>query len=405
MCDVRASHDDGATSEEAHCRRRLPILEGMRVLGLLLVTGCSFSSPSAGDAGGSGGSDGDTIDHDGSMPPMDGSDGPKMFCAGSSPIDEFCLPTTPSNASTKSGTINTDSDPDCIATTVGGVASCVIAGATYTLDGKSLTATGNKPLVIVAVSKIELKNAALVDVGGHGQASGAAAQGAGSTACVAGAVDAGSSAGGWGGPGSGRGGNGADHQSGSGGIAPTALGAPTSLRGGCPGGRSEADANVAGGAGGVVVLIAPSIQIGGFVNASGGGAKGGSHHGGGGDGGGGGGAGGLIILDAADIGGFAAIVAQGGGGGEGGESSGGGTDGRPGNDGSAIPNGGAGGSNTNADGGSGGNGATGSSINGSNGAAGRNFAAAGGGGGAAGFTLVLGGGSPPGTIAFTPPHD
>ncbi|HUJ61597.1 MAG TPA: hypothetical protein VLX92_23995 [Kofleriaceae bacterium] len=366
----------------------------MRVVSALLLTGCSFShgAVSANDAGGPG---------EASQPMPDASqelvDAPGPACFGSQPIDMVCFDGAPTGSLTLSGPVDTGNFAMCKAMTVGGVAACVIAVDTLTIDDHTtVSVTGTKPLVIVATTSITLMGAnSVLDAGGHGHSSGAAARGSGNTCAVL-AANPQHGGGGWGASAHGLGGNGANEYDGGGGDAgsgaqaPLVLLPPQALAGGCPGGATVADANAGGGGGGAIALIAPLVHIDGTVTTSGGGGAGGQHNTGEGGGGGGGGSGGLVVLDTVKLEGGGHVLAQGGGGGEGGDATDN-DDGHTGTDGFAMAGAGAGGDMGTTQGGAGGSGATGASITYTKAATGGgNNAGGGGGGGAAGWNLVYG---------------
>jgi len=275
---------------------------------------------------------------------------------------------------------------------------CVIAGSSFMLSaGKTIRATGTKPLVLLSTSTIMVQGTSTIDVSSNHMA-GLLATGAGAnptTACINGTPPE-MAGGGYGGSFGGKGGNGErlGTPSANAGVAAAALTPPpTLLRGGCPGGNGDATGGTGGSGGGAVALIAmTSIQLDGKINASGAAGHGGPATK---SGGGGGGSGGMIILDAPFIAAAATglLFANGGGGGQGGAGAGAGmgigADGGESLDpGTPAPAG----SNGNRDGGFGGTGSSGTRLGGNNagtpGAA--NNGGGGGGGGGAGFIRAKG---------------
>ncbi|HEX7836853.1 MAG TPA: hypothetical protein VF469_05285 [Kofleriaceae bacterium] len=202
--------------------------------------------------------------------------------------------------------------------------ACFVVGDTVIVA--SLKATGSRPLVIVARSQINVMG--LLDVASH-RMSGTEGAGSQPTDCKPFGRNPGNgqpNGGGGGGAGGsfmfpgadGGTGDGVNHQ---GGQAPSSdVGAPTRLRGGCPGqpgnGGKPNDAGAGGGA--VYLVSAGEISISGKINASGAGGGGGDAT----DGGGGGGSGGTIVLYGSPVTTMATTVllANGGGGGGGGST-------------------------------------------------------------------------------------
>jgi hypothetical protein len=236
-----------------------------------------------------------------------------------------CLPALPPGPRQLSTTqmFDTGVDTNCThVMMVGGVESCVLTGTTVTrAAGGTFRAIGTRPLVIVATEMITIDG--IVSVSSlRGQGTGAGSSIGPCATPNQGEDDAGGGGGGAGGSFMSTGGNGGNGDTngspGDGGTAATAMQAPTTLRGGCAGGRGG-NATDPGGAGspggGAVYLVAGmSIRITGGVFAAGmGGSLGGTR-----GGGGGGGSGGLIGLDAPTITVDGSITANGGGGGEGG---------------------------------------------------------------------------------------
>ena len=240
-----------------------------------------------------------------------------LFCYGTGVV-KICLATPPTASFTTvvPTTINTTNASQCASVVSGGEGYCVIAATTITVGGV-LTATGSKPLVLLASQSI--MTTATIDVASHRGASETIGAGADSPQCDAGTPP--SSNGGGGGAGgsfTGSGGpGGATFIGGStGGAAGAAVAEVTALRGGCPGQDGEGvNKGVRGHGGGAVFLIAgTSITIGGAILAAGEGGAGGVASI---SGGGGGGSGGMIGFDAPTINVSRLLLASGGGGGEG----------------------------------------------------------------------------------------
>ncbi|HEX8106311.1 MAG TPA: hypothetical protein VF516_01230, partial [Kofleriaceae bacterium] len=238
-------------------------------------------------------------------------------------------------------------------------AYCVVAGAGVSLPaGKTVTAHGSKPLILLSTAAMELLGS--IDVSSHltggPQPRGAGANPTDLTACVfATRAVAATMGGGGAGASFGQQGGGGGNPAGSatgGGIAGSRLDMfPAGLRGGCRGndGSATAGSPAAGGDGGgaVALIAAMQIQVDASINASGGGGKGGAA---GAANGGGGGSGGMIAFDSPQplvFGANARLWANGGSGGQGGSVTTGGAPGaesdRPNNPGSPVNVSGAGG--------------------------------------------------------------
>lgn len=275
--------------------------------------------------------------------------------------------------------IDTDSSPLCLASEPD---ACVLAGTTVSIEAV-VTATGVRPLAILATSTLTIDGT--IDVSSsRGGAVGAGSElGCGNAVAATGLI---------GGPGGSFGGVG-----GVGGLAagmgaglPANLAASnvTSLHGGCRGSDgSGTTPGIGGRGGGVVWLIGSSITINGSIDASGAGGGAAEVLGGG----GGGGSGGMVILDSSSVtvGSLGQIFANGGGGGEGATQNNSGT---PGEDASAAIVAAQGGENSSPKGGNGGNGALGvtaarEGLNG--GQCGRGDVGGGGGGGGVGIIRVI----------------
>lgn len=269
-----------------------------------------------------------------------------------------CYEAPPTGALALSSTIDTATDVRCdVLAQPDGTEVCLVAGATIVIDAAGFTAAGARPLVLLAAETITVTGT--LDVASRGATFGAGAnppacgtEGGGATGRHGGGGAGGSfgtrgGSGGVGGGGPGEGGNP--------GVASAPVEAVT-VRGGCPGSAGGAGAVAmpgAGGAGGgaVYLIAGTSITVDGAIQASGSGA-GATPVNSGSSGGGGGGAGGLVALEAPTIDVLGSVVANGGGGGEGGGETLGGA---PGDNGSVFndaANGGAG-TSEGGDGGSG----------------------------------------------------
>ncbi len=263
------------------------------------------------------------------------------FCYGMA--SKACFPAAPTGLVTLSGTLDTASDPRCSAGP-----TCAIGADSIVVD--ALTVSGNRPLVLVAVTTLTIANR--LDANSTASRLG---PGANSPACNAPspAAAAGTSGGGAGGSfgGSGAAGGKGGGGGGAAGGTPGAIQTATALRGGCPGGPGAGTAlGVGGHGGGALALYAGvSIQINNDVRVSGTGGTGGQSAS---SGGGGGGSGGMIVLEAPSIDVVNGdVFANGGGGGEGATSSGPGDSGK---EATAYDGPASGGSNNNAgDGGAG----------------------------------------------------
>jgi len=281
--------------------------------------GCSFNASAPGN---NGNHDASVAVGDGpAAPPIDAP--PGATCYGPAGW-QACFTTLPAGAKMLPKDINTDGGAPCVAPPAGWgapqPAACFIIGDTITVPGTGTTATGRKPLVLVAKS--------LITVTGELDF---VTKGAPPTECQMFGKDPNPAAvgnvGGGGGAGgsfvtqAGNGGNG-DKGSQNGQAGPFDVAAPSYLRGGCPGqAGGAAQANDAGpvGLGGssVYLLSGGEIALQGSINASGTGGGGGDKR----AGGSGGGSGGMIVLFGATITIAAApapvLIANGGGGGGG----------------------------------------------------------------------------------------
>ena len=307
-----------------------------------------------------------------------------------------CL-TTPAPPRFEVGTttvLDTDAPSCAVVTGAGTDGACVIVAQQIQISQR-LTATGSRPLVLVA-DEITVTATGVLDLASRRDET----PGAGANAAACGASgNVGTGGGGPGGSFTGRGGGGGGSSGGSSALAtPT----PTTLRGGCPGtkGFGAISGGAGGPGGGAVYLIASTtITVAGTINASGAGGTGGGPSANG--GGGGGGSGGMIVLDAPAIAITGAVFANGAGGGEGAD----GPRGMPGQDppdATTLPRGGLGG---NTNGGEGGDGTVGATRTGDAGGGPYGFFAdegGGGGGGGAGYIQLLGVRSGAGPISPPP---
>jgi hypothetical protein len=243
---------------------------------------------------------------------------------------------------TGTGTFSTNADNTSCATATWTLANnqpdvCFLVGTMVQIP--SLTVTGDRPLVIVSATSIDITGT--LDVAGHraGNVRGPGANiGCATNGTAPGANDNGGG-GGAGGSFMGLGGDGGDGNSvnNNGTPADAAGQAPTRLRGGCSGqaggqGQGAGTGGPAGPGGGSLLLIAGTqitLGTGAVINASGGGGGAPGREGGG----GGGGSGGMLVLNAPTVTaqGPAFIVANGGSGAAG-EDDAGNTAAVPGND-------------------------------------------------------------------------
>ncbi len=384
-----------------------------RWLSMLLLGACSFQGRA------------ELIDPD-AVPPgdalagdalsIDAGDPPGSYCLGDS-IVRICLAEMPTTSLTITNTaIKTDaSSSDCATNVVGANMDlyCVLAGAGITVSGgQVLSAKGSRPLVLVSSGTLTVNGT--IDVAGHlggaPQSTGAAGD---SSSCTGATPPAGGGGGYGGGFGASGGGIGGFGDNGLGGLPPSPVASPQTLRGGCAGsdgagsGSGGGDGGHSGGA--VALIAATSITLsGGVINASGAGGGKGTGGQSTGKGGGGGGSGGMIVIDALTVmgDGGTKIFANGGSGGGGGDDNQ--NDGHDGADAPTDPTmaamGGAGASSDSA-------GGNGSKANGlltnapGTGAAGFTADGGGGGGGGAGVIKLFKASSVAGTMAgsISPP--
>ena len=264
--------------------------------------------------------------------------GPALEISATTSIHTDDGKTTPTNSAIACAMMKGGSTPSV----------CAIYATSITIDANvTLSATGGKPLVLIATQSIDIEG--VLDVASHiGGATGPASP---NPSCQAG-TNPKNAGGGQGGSFGTSGGSGGDED-----AAAATAGAPggtvaiASLAGGCPG-ANGGGGGAAGAGGGAVLLATPSLTIGtgGAIDAAGAaghGAAAGRH------GGGGAGSGGLIAISAATItmNGNAQLFANG-------SHGGGGSSSTPASDG-VDPTGAASGGTGGASGGSGGAGATG----------------------------------------------
>jgi hypothetical protein len=266
---------------------------------------------------------------------------------------------------------------------------CVVVGAPLMLSaGAMLTARGDKPLVLLSTTTMDLLGD--IDVSSHRNGRrGPGANPAGACSFKTAPTEATMGGGGYGASLSTVGGSGgnAGTQATGGGVAGTQLDRfPMALRGGCKGGDgsllSTQDLPGVGGDGGgaIAVVAVRQIHVDATINASGGGGRSGAMNAS--NGGGGGGTGGMIVFDSPMALGFGArtkLWANGGGGAQGGS----GATGADGNE-SAGPTQAASGGSGGGTGGAGGSGSLGSGT----GAGGTSTTLGGGGGGGGGAGFI-----------------
>jgi hypothetical protein len=306
-----------------------------------------------------------------------------QLCFGKGVV-QFCLTSAPTADKTLQATsFNTDGN-SCTQTVTqaNGPDLCVVAAKNLTVSG-TVTATGNRALVLLGTETVTIDGNGTVDVSSRStnpSRRGAAANFAACPTVGRGTSDSGGAGGGAGGSFGTQGGNGAlGDKNNSGPPAGSAPGAmagaaqtnPAVLRGGCAGsagGNGSIDPNKAGGPGGdgggaVYVIAGQTITIAGNVFASGAGGNANGNGGGAEEGGGGGGAGGMIGLDAPALAITGKVVANGGGGAGGGTTDRGGSGGDDGTttDWNVQADHGTGGFNPQS--GSGGDGASGAAVN------------------------------------------
>lgn len=303
----------------------------------------------------------------------------------------------PSAPKILSGDISTDDVQLCDQHNHQSADYCVVTGRGISIaDNVIVRAYGSKPLVLLSTETVDVLGT--LDASSVSQPTAAHANGPGVSAiaeCADATIAADNSSGGFGGSFGGKGGNG-QLDTGALPTAGPAIGFPTKLRAGCPGGSgstttSATVAGTGGSGGGAVAIIATTITLSGTINASGAGGLAGPAAK---AGGGGGGSGGMIFLDAPVIGVSAlgcSLYANGGGGGQGGASNSGGSGGGAGQNGGEsrgplVP--GQGGNNVATVGGTGGNGAGGAKLNGSSASSDPVPANAGGGGGGGGAGFI-----------------
>jgi hypothetical protein len=240
-------------------------------------------------------------------------------CLGSAAELAVCVPLPQPARTLSSVTLTTafasGDPPDCdfVQSVGSGSDVCVVAGGTLTIDDVAVRdERGRRPMVFVATESITVTG--VLDAGSHRLE--AFGPGALTGTCIdngnglRGATGGGGGAGGSYGDAGGSGGAGAGGSGGAAGLPRLSGG----IQAGCPGGDGESGTaiDVPGGAsGGVVYLIAPTIDVVGTIDVSGEGGTGGSEL----SGGGGGGTGGMCGLDATALAIGGLVVAHGGGGG------------------------------------------------------------------------------------------
>jgi hypothetical protein len=241
------------------------------------------------------------------------------FCLGDETLLRVCFPEPPKDTLAALDKINTSSDPRCqIVSQASGPQLCVLAYGSISINAQT-SATGSRPLVLVATETITVGN--VLDVSSTSVTPPRIGPGA-QTTCTAASGSPGATTGGGGAGGTFgfAGGYGANSPDATGGLASPAT-AQMAVVGGCAGGTGGAPSGstpAAGGAGGGAIHLIAGGQIEitalGRINASGASGEGGAVM----SGGGGGGAGGWIGLDAPTITNMGAVFARGGGAGGGG---------------------------------------------------------------------------------------
>lgn len=256
----------------------------------------------------------------GAMPDALSSDAPSRdgsassVCFGSNGYVRVCFNSVPSGDVPLTGSINTSNPTGCLVATntVDQQEVCVVAASTIEVPSGTVSASGSRPLVLVATSTISVGDNTELSVASTGGEHGPGAN----LGCTMSLLQAGG-----GGPGGSHGGN----HGGSGGPPYSgsyvaSIPGGSGFAGGCDG--TAGDSGGAGGFGGGAVFLIASQKIGvfGTIDASGTGGHGGPNGSAtNGAGGGGGGAGGLIGLDAPmiEMSGTTKLLALGGGGGGG----------------------------------------------------------------------------------------
>jgi hypothetical protein len=365
------------------------------ILVLVIVSGCGFRSPVAGDD---------------AMQPIDGGtdapadsllDAPSGICIGRFVL--VCRPTLPVNLPLLApATINTDLDPRCALQDQGpGTPQvCVMAGNDIRIDAQ-ITVIGSHPLVLAAFHDLNITGKGNLVL--TSPRDGLPGAGANDPACHPATAGGNGGAGGGGGAGGSFGGAGG--AGGTGDLAGAASagqpGTPITpilrVTGGCKGSKGGDAGLTTGGApgngGGAVMLIAANkLTLAGTVTAGGGGGLPAIAAGGG-----GGGSGGFVGLDAKTYAIMGRVAANGGGGASGGAVLPGG----PGSDGDSSITTAAPGGPAPIGGGAGGDGSIALQSDGTAGQNAPNGGGGGGGGGGAGVILVKG--TAPAGGAFSPP--
>ena len=287
---------------------------------VLATSACGFSAH-ARDDGGSNGSDSGA--HDAAPADAAPDAPPGQLCFGSLTIDRMCYPaaSVPGGAHAVQGAVTIDTaDPATCTGNANAIATvpgdpCIIAYASITLTNAQLTIGGSRSVIFLATGAggISVDGSSVIDV-----SSTLGSTGAGALASCEGTTDATQKSGGFGGSFlvlGGKGGVGSGDQAADVGVPATALGMPTALHGGCPGGiGANNNFTTPNSGGGAVALIASKVVLDGLVAAGGDGGYASNQNNAGGNGGG---AGGMIVLDSAAITGSGELDAKGGGGGEG----------------------------------------------------------------------------------------
>jgi hypothetical protein len=300
-----------------------------RLLLVVLAAGCGFrTSALQGDAGA------DAVVISDAQVLVDAPlDGPSV-CVGR--FVQVCREEMPVDLRLRDAeTINTDTDPRCVAQNQGAnqPTLCVITANDLRIDN-AITVIGTRPLVLAAFNDLNITPAgAIILSSPRGMPAG---PGANDPACNTPTPGADSADGAGGGAGGSFGGSGGPGGAGGGPTTGGAPGAPlvmpTRVTGGCPGSKGGNAGATQGGApgngGGAVMLIAANRLTIGSITAAGCGGSSTAALGGG----GGGGSGGFVGFDAATyMTSNAFVTANGGGGGSGGVGAigGAGQDGQP----------------------------------------------------------------------------
>jgi hypothetical protein len=264
----------------------------LRWMWLSLAIGCGFEHGVAPGGSTDGGAIGDGANGDSTVLPGDA--GNCWSLAGLSTT--VCLTAPPSGNINVNNDVSIDTTAtgtgnlDCKALVAGSTNVCVVAAGTITIaQGATLSASGDRPLVLIATT---ITIDGVIDVASH--RGGQIGPGSDMPGCNAGTSPS-NAGGGQGGSFGAIGGNGGDQAStnNSGGRAGAAL-SISMLRGGCRGMTGGDTGGTSGRGGGAVALIGSiTLAATARINASGAGAGG---AGDGSRGGGGAGSGGMIVL-------------------------------------------------------------------------------------------------------------